>query len=373
MVIGAGLLGSALAYYLARQGIDTLLVERGEINREASGANAGSLHVQIMRQPDWSAEWLARIRPSLALHLAAARMWRTLEQDLGCELGVRFGGGLMVAETTDQLDRLRQKAVLERAIGLETEVLSKRELGSLCPHLSETVIGADYCPGEGYANPLLVTPAFVRGALAAGARLRTRSLVESIEPAGSRGYRLRTTAGTIRAGRVVDAAGAWAAPVARLLGVKLPVAGSVLQVSVTEPRSAILSQLIQHVGRRLTLKQTPHGSFVIGGGWAGGLDPPSQRATPRVDSIVGNAWVAVRTLPALQHLRLVRTWAGVGGNTPDWGPILGESPGARGFYVLFAGVGFTLGPICARLLAEQIATGSTSLPLTPHGPERFAA
>ena len=373
MVIGAGLLGSALTYYLARQGIDTLLVERGEINREASGANAGSLHVQIMRQPDWSAEWLARIRPSLSLHLEAARMWRTLEQDLGCELGVRFGGGLMVAETTDQLDRLEQKASMERAIGLETELLSKRELGSRFPHLSEALIGADYCAGEGYANPLLVTPAFVRGALAAGARLRARSPVESIEPARSRGYRLRTTTGTIRAGRVVDAAGAWAAPVARMVGVKLPVAGSILQVSVTEPRSAILPQLIQHIGRRLTLKQTPHGSFVIGGGWAGGFDRPSQRATTRPDSIVGNAWVAVRTLPALHGLRLVRSWAGVGANTPDWGPILGECRGARGFYMLFAGVGFTLGPLCARLLAEQIATGSTSLSIAPHSPERFAS
>ena len=213
----------------------------------------------------------------------------------------------------------------------------------------------------------------VRGALAAGARLRARSPVESIEPARSRGYRLRTTTGTIRAGRVVDAAGAWAAPVARMVGVKLTVAGSILQVSVTEPRSAILPQLIQHIGRRLTLKQTPHGSFVIGGGWAGGLDPPSQRATPRVDSIVGNAWVAVRTLPALQRLRLVRSWAGVGANTPDWGPILGECRGARGFYMLFAGVGFTLGPLCARLLAEQIATGSTSLSIAPHSPERFAS
>jgi glycine/D-amino acid oxidase-like deaminating enzyme len=371
VVVGGGLLGSALTYYLASEGIDTLLLERGELNREASGANAGSLHIQVMRQPDWSPEWLARIAPSFPLHLEAARHWRTLEKELDADLGVRFGGGLMVAETEAQLERLQQKARLERSIGLDTEVLSRAELCALSPSLSEALVGADYCPDEGFANPLRVAPAFRRAALRAGARVRTRCEVESIEPSGPGRYQLATTSGAVRAGRVVNAAGAWAAPVARMLGVRLPVAGGVLQVMVTEPSPPTLSQLVQHIERRLTLKQTPAGTFLIGGGWAGGFDADSRRATTEWDSIAGNAWVAARTVPALADLSLVRTWAGVGANTPDWLPILGEVPGAPGFFMLFVGLGFTLGPVCARLVAEAIRGATTTLSITPFSPGRF--
>src|SRR5262245_39409918 len=234
VVIGGGLLGSALTYYLAAEGIDTLLVERGAVNREASGANAGSLHIQVMRQPEWSPEWLARVRPIFALHVEASRLWRSIETDLSGDLGVRFGGGFFVAEDAEQLHRLREKARLEREIGLDTEVLSGAEARALAPCLGEAIIGADYCADEGHANPLLVGAAFLRAAARAGARIREHQRVVAIEPARPGGYQVTTTAGSIHAARVVNAAGAWAGRVAEMLGVRMPITGSVLQVGVTE-------------------------------------------------------------------------------------------------------------------------------------------
>jgi hypothetical protein len=95
-------------------------------------------------------------------------------------------------------------------------------------------------------------------------------------------------------------------------GIWLPVVGSVLQVVVTKSRPAVLPQLVQHIARRLTLKQTTAGTFLIGGGWPGGFDQRTHCATTHLDSIVGSAWVAARPLPTLAGLPLVRAWAGVG-------------------------------------------------------------
>src|SRR5712692_8853429 len=107
LVIGGGVLGCATAYYLARGGADVLVVERGELNREASGANAGTLHIQIpafhfrqqyLEQPS-SAEGAAYFAATNRLYVEAARLWAGLEAELQADLGVRIVGGLMVAET----------------------------------------------------------------------------------------------------------------------------------------------------------------------------------------------------------------------------------------------------------------------------------
>lgn len=364
LVIGGGLLGCVTAYHLARAGVETMLVDRGELNREASGTNAGSLHFQILRQPDYSPARMEGLRASVALHVEAARVWRTIEADLGSDLGVRLNGGLMVAETAEELETLRAKVRVERTMGLETQVLSPREILDVAPHLSPNLAGAEYCRDEGFANPLLVTPCFARRGAEAGARLRPRVEVRRIEPRRGGGFRVDTSAGRVAATRIVNAAGAWAGQVAAMVGAELPITGRVLHVNVTEPWPARLGQLVQHVGRRLTLKQTQYGTFVIGGGWPAHLDRDGRKVT-RWESLVGNTWLAMRVLPLLRDVHILRTWAGVIPSTPDRMPIISELPGVRGFYVLYSGAGFTLGPVIGRLVAELLSTGRPSAPLAP--------
>jgi glycine/D-amino acid oxidase-like deaminating enzyme len=199
-----------------------------------------------MRQPEWSLGWLARVRPSLPLHLEAARLWRSLEKDLGADLGLRFGVELMVAvaETGEEFERLREKARLEREIGLGTQLLSESEVRSLNPRLSSDLVGADYCPDEGHANPLLAATAFLRGAVRAGGRVRARCRVEAIEPARAGKLSPRHDGGPDSSGPRRRRRGGWTAPVTRMLGIRLPVVGSVLQVVVTESRPAVLPQLV---------------------------------------------------------------------------------------------------------------------------------
>jgi glycine/D-amino acid oxidase-like deaminating enzyme len=133
----------------------------------------------------------------------------------------------------------------------------------------------------------------------------------------------------------------------------------------------MLDHLLQHEGLGLTLKQSPNGTFILGGGWPAYYDRQQQRNTPLQNSMMGNAWVAARTVPAVGEAQLVRAWGGVGSGTPDGRPILGESSQVKGFYVCYAPLGFTMGPICGRILAEYFLTGEATVPLAPFTPDRF--
>ncbi len=374
LVIGGGIAGTALAYDLARAGVAVVLVERGELNREASGTNAGSLHLQIaIHQLAGALETAGaeqRLQEETRLALEAARLWAGLEEELAGPIDLHRTGGLMVAETPEQLRLLHDKQRIEAAAGLETRVLEGAEVRAHAPWLSDTVIGASYCPDEGHVNPLIAAPLFALRAVEHGAVVRTHAAVLEIARREDGAFRVRTTVGTITAARVVDAAGAWALPVGRHVGLELPVRALGLHVNVTEPRARLIEPLVQHMGRRLTLKQAFNGTFIIGGGW------PAREASPRYatawSSAAGNAAVAVDVVPALADVRLVRTWSGVIAWTHDVSPIVGESQRVPGFHALVVGSsGYTLSPLLARELAQQMTGGAAVSP--EYSPDRVPA
>ena len=176
VVIGGGVVGACLAFELAEAGRDVLVVERDDVNLQASGANAGSLHVQLLSF-DFGAKAEAGGGPAAAtlpLGPYAVRLWQELaercrEDGLG-GFEIRITGGLMVAETDKGLDFLRAKAALERQHGVEAEVLSAAELRKLAPNLNPALIGAEYAPQEGKINPLAATYAVFEAARRRGAR-----------------------------------------------------------------------------------------------------------------------------------------------------------------------------------------------------------
>jgi glycine/D-amino acid oxidase-like deaminating enzyme len=383
LVIGAGVLGCAALYHLARRGVDVALVERGDLNREASGSNAGTLHVQMpgkhfrlnYDRPDLGAVERDHVGATDRLYAEAARMWRTLEADLDADLGVRRHGGLMVADTEEDLGRLDRKSRLERPFGIETEIVTTREMLAIAPHLSERLAGAAFCPEEGFANPLLAAPAYVRAAARHGARVHRHARAIGIERVGTR-FRVRTAAGTVEAGRVVCAAGAQTPEVAAMVGLRLPIVPHALQVMVTEPRPPVLAQLIQHASRGLSLRQTPHGTFVVGGGWpAQPVAEDGERPQTVLPSIAGSARVLSDVLPCAAGARVIRAWAGMTTATGARNRVgfVGEYAREPGFFVLMAGGwGFALSPVLARLLAELVCDGAPSLSLDEFSVARWA-
>ena len=373
VVIGGGIAGAAMAFYLAREGVEVLVLERGELNREASGTNAGSFHLQLAihqlsgKGTDSDRD---RLLADARLSLEAYGLWQDLGRELEGDIELHETGGWMVAETADQVQVLHDKFELEKLAGIETEVVSGAELRDRAPYFSERVLAATYCPVEGHANPLVVTPLYAARAAQHGAQLRTHVIVSAIEhhPDSTHRFGIKTSQGTVRAHRIVDCGGAWAGEVAAMVGLQLPVRSEGLHVNVTERRAELLPSMVQHIGRRLTLKQSEHGSFIIGGGWPSGVAPSPARGTTRWQSAAGNVTVAHDVVPSLGDVRVVRTWSGVIVFTNDMSPIVGESTRVPGFHACVASTGFTFGPMFARQLAEQMSSPGSKTPF----PERYS-
>ena len=216
------------------------------------------------------------------------------------------------------------------------------------------MLGGAFCPDEGKANPLIAAPAFAAAAERLGANIRRHAEVLAIarEPAG---FSVQTTAGVLRARRVVNAAGSDAGRIAAMLGVALGVEAHPIQVSVTEPAPPLIPHLLYSAGEKLTLKQTRVGSIIIGGGWPARLDRRTGRPVTDPDLLGRNLAVALQVVPALGPISVVRNWAAIVNGTEDWRPILGEVPGVPGFFVnFFPWMGFTAGPLCARIVASLV-------------------
>src|SRR4029077_170923 len=128
---------------LAQAGARVVLLERAELNRGASGQNAGSLHFQLEYRMVEHGEALAeQFALSLPLVLEAQRVWGRLEGELGTALEVMQHGGIMIAETTEELEVLERKHELERRLGLDTELIGGAEARAIAPYLSESVVAA---------------------------------------------------------------------------------------------------------------------------------------------------------------------------------------------------------------------------------------
>ncbi|MCW6511473.1 FAD-dependent oxidoreductase [Lichenifustis flavocetrariae] len=371
VVIGAGIAGLSTALYLARTGIDVLVLDRAEPNSLASGGNAGSLHGQLLSF-DHGARAEAGGGPAartLPLQRDSIALWTALERELGADFEIKRTGGLMVAETERDLAFLDAKTRVERAQGIVCDVITAGDLRRLEPALAQDFIGAAYCPNEGKINPLVATQGILTAALRAGARVERRAAVTGIARAAA-GFHIATSRGTVTGGRVVNAAGAFASTVGRMLGLAVPVHGAPLQMVVTEPAAPTLTCLVAHADRHLTLKQAGNGSFLIGGGWTAGLDSVHGHPRPLMASLEGNLWVAQRVLPALNKLHVIRSWAAMNINI-DGAPILGEDPRLPGLFHAVTSNGYTLGPLVGRITADLVARGATDRDVSGFSIARF--
>jgi glycine/D-amino acid oxidase-like deaminating enzyme len=354
LVIGGGVVGLSCAYFLATEGADVLVADRDQAAMAASTANAGSLHVQLLAydMADDMPEDGGTAALTLPLAPRSIALWKQIGAAAGESLGIRTEGGLMLAEDAAGLAWLRRKSAVERRWGVESHVLGANELRDLAPELGTDMVGADYVPAEGFGDPLRGTQALLRLSQQAGARVLRGAEVLAIERDGAR-WRVRTSAGDILAGRVVNAAGPWGGHIAAMVGIDLPVTGTVQQVIVTESAPPLMRHLVAMVGRHLSLKQALNGSLLIGGGWFGGFDENSGRTRNLRRSIEGNLHIANRALPALSGLSIIRAWTGINPST-DRAPVLGEAPGLPGFFTCVTNNGYTLGPELGRLTAQAM-------------------
>ncbi len=367
-MVGGGITGAATAWNLARSGVEVLLVERGEIGAAGSAANAGSLHAQIQHSPfvERGMKWAEAYAPATRFLLDSIRVWRGLGEELGEDLEVSLTGGILVADSSEQMRAIERKVAVEHEQGLSSELLSAADLHAHAPYLAEQMVGGEYCADEGKANPLLATAALVRAATEAGARVMARTELRSLTQEDE-GFSAVTSAGEVRCRRLISCGGVDAGAITALVHRHVSVGGEPIQASVTEAVAPIIGHLIYYAGAPLTLKQARAGSILIGGGWPARL----RGGRPEVsrESLIGNLTVAARVMPEIRHARLIRTWAGFVNATSSWLPVIGELPGAPGLFIgAFPYMGFTAGPLLGRVLADLVCGRQPEADITPFTP-----
>ncbi|QOR70953.1 FAD-binding oxidoreductase [Ruania alkalisoli] len=385
VIIGGGLLGCTMAWMLARDGATVLLAERDELNAHASGQNAGSLHFQLeYRMVEQGIEAARTAAEAMPLHLAAAELWSGLTDELGEELGVAQHGGLMLAEDAEQARVLEAKTQLEQSWGLDVHLLDGNEARRIAPYLADEVVAAAYCPIEGKADTRIAAPAFARGATGTGAQVRTRTEVVALRRSGTSWLvDLRTPDGEGADERVVTdavvlAAGVWTGELGALIDARLPTIPMALTMTATTAQEPTIAHLVQHAGRRLSLKQAHAGNVLIGGGWPARLltdaaGRPDFRRRPELigSSVAGNLAAAVRAVPWVASVPALRTWVGTTTVTPDQLPLVGAVPGNAGVFVATGGSAFTLGPSFAQVIADLVQHRRPDHDLSPYDPARF--
>ncbi len=363
LVIGGGVTGTLAAITLADAGASVTLIDAG-VNA-GSDANAGSLHVQMQSRfmrlyPDQ----VPNVEASLPFYRAAAEEWVRLDAVLGGVELVR-NGGLMLAETPDQLAFLEHKADREATQGLSVEILDRAALDQIAPWLGPNIIGAELCRDEGKLNPLLANR-LLRGRADAAGVARITGKVDGLALM-ARGVEATTAEGSLQADQVIVAAAWGAGRLADGFGVSIPTRAEPLHMNITEPGAPSINHLVQHAERSITLKQFGSGQIVIGGGWPATYRGQTQPPLVRPASLLGNVALAAKLAPAISGLKVIRTWAGMN-TTIDGASVIGALPGAERIIMAIPGdAGYTLGPMVGQM-AASIALGAQ----TGFDPERFS-
>lgn len=369
-VVGAGIVGAATAYELSKKGMTVVMFEKGAINRAGSGATAGNLHIQAVhkKRPGQKVA-LDQVR-FLPLQLAASKLWDTVEDDLETDVEMRRIGGITVAETAEDAIEIQSKRKEEEKLGIPGEILTLGQLREFEPLLGNSIVLAEYCPLDGYVNPLKITPAWLRAAVRNGVEVFPFTEVIAISSV-SECWKLTTKSGSWLAKNVVFAPGPWTTHLMAQIGLDIKMNSVAIQMHLTERTKPQMRYLIQHIGQGLSVKQVDAGQILIGGGWpAKHLD--LEASSPiSLDSVVGNMTLAMRVLPFLGELRLLRAWTGALGATADEMPIIGPISGYTGIFLAGGTYSFTFAPLWARVLTQLITEQPLEVDIEGLKPDRL--
>jgi glycine/D-amino acid oxidase-like deaminating enzyme len=353
VVVGGGVHGATVALFAARGGMRVTLIERDQICRGASGVNAGTLTLQMTR--------VALIPYALKAHA----MWASAPQWLGHDVGVVVCDGLSLAFTEAEEELLIYRAGKRREAGAPISIVSGNTAMQIEPGLSGQVRVAGWCKVDGFANAYLTGIAYRRALIEAGVMVLEQVSARGIEPENG-GYKVVTSAGYVRGSRLVIAGGVWIEPMLAWLGVHLPIKVLTNQLSVTERITSVMRTQVGIASGLLSLKQFPHGTVVIGGGWQGTGSRDLGYGEIVAENVIRNIRLACHAIPALQFARLARSWTGLEAETADALPAAGPIPGYRDAFVCGSvHSGYTSGPYIAKLLVDRLFCREPELPLFP--------
>lgn len=364
VIIGAGISGLSVALPIVKAGLSVVVLDKGAPWSDASGANAGTLSIQVKR-----AEVLPLIHESI-------ERWKRMPEDYGVEVGFGQPGGIRVATTEAERLQLEGSVEIQKDNGIDVQMLDREEVRRLGPWLGPAVKAGSICPHDGYSNPLLVGNSMVTVARQLGVVIASDSCVTAIKrdkTSEIARFSIKTANGdAIYASHVVNAAGAWAGEVATLLGAELPMEVDINMLTVTEPSPPLFDLVVTHAGGILSLKQLPNGTCLIGGGWQGRGSVKSGEKDIDYERFLHNMRIAIDVIPKLRNLRITRTWAGFEAVAPDALPVMGQLGRHEHVWALAcARGGYSLAPALGARLAQMILSSTDREAFPQFSPQRF--
>ena len=375
LVIGGGVIGTSIACHLAVRGTQVTLVEEGDLASGSSGACDGLVFLQSKK-------------PGVHLQMAmeSLKQFRKLQKRLPVSVEFIQTGGLVTIETHEEYRAMKKYVQDQQAIGLDVQLLDRKQVLQREPGLSRRIIGAAYSPLDARVNPISLTLGFALAARKHHARILTRTPVTEILVKKDRVTGVVTSRGTILADLVVNAAGAAAGKISRMVGLQMPVMPRRGQIAVTHAGPPVLHHclisagyiaakynpdLARTAGQGISMEQTENGNLLLG----------STREFVGFDT--GNTLGAIRKiitaaavrLPALESFQIIRTFAGLRPWTPDGLPILGPVSKLDGFVMAAGheGDGIALSAVTGELMADCLLDRKPGISLDGFSPDRFAS
>lgn len=351
VVIGGGVVGLAVAYNLARRGMDDIvLLEKSYLGSGATGRCGAGIRQQ------WGTEMNCK------LARASMDIFENMEERLKVDqdIGLKQQGYLLLAYSEKEMAQFRKNIELQNSLDIPSREVTPEEAEDIVPHLNtEGVVGGAFCPTDGHADPFKVTDAYARAAERLGVDIRTYTPALDIELDSCGEVEAVITAeDRISTGRVVNAAGGYSRQIGEMVGLNIPVKSERHEILVTERVEPVQGPMVMSFSYNIYCQQTPKGPFLMGFGDP--EEPDSLNINSSWHFLEEMADKAVNLLPLLKDLRVVRQWAGLYNITPDRQPIISESKSVSGFYMAlgFSGHGFMIAPMTANILADMI-TGET--------------
>mgnify|MGYP001043926584 CR=1 FL=1 len=374
IIIGGGVIGSSIAWHLARLQVDVLVVEREGPAAGSSGACDGLVLLQSKK-------------PGLHTTLAfeSIQSLDRLSAELPVEIEFRRRGGLVVIGNETELEAMSHFVEDRCRAGMDVSMLDSAEVRELEPCIYQDILGATFCPFEGQINPIALNHSFTLGASQLGARFIRGETVREIRFSGGAVSGVVTDKGSYGGGVVVNAAGVFAAEIGRMAGLDIPIVPRRGQLLVTRSMPPVLEHCLISAGYiaakfnpaaaqaggggGVSIEQTGHGNFLLGSTREfAGFD---RSTAPAACKGILDRCSAI--IPRLRESSIIRTFAGLRPYTPDGLPILGFVHSVPGLVMAAGheGDGITLSAITGDLISQLIVNGSSRLSLDEFRYERF--
>jgi glycine oxidase len=361
VIVGGGIIGCAIAFFLAKSGVRPLVLERGQVGGEASSGAAGMLTAQAHTDEPG---------PLFDLKLASRALYERLASELldraGLDIEYRQLGHIVPALTEAEVAAVKERAGWQAARGLAAVWLEAGEARALEPGLAPDVLGAGWFPEDHHVNNTAATQALASATMRLGGRVRTDCAVLDLVREGERVTGVRTRDETVSAGTVILCAGAWMQQFERAAGTPLPIIPAKGQIVVARLEPPALRHVVY--GTAAYAIPRPSGEHIIGST----VEFVGFDKQVTVKGVSGLLQGITRLVPALREAAMAASWGCLRPAAPDGLPLLGAVPGRPGLVVATGHFrnGILLGPITGQMIAELVVTGKSPISLEPFLPDR---